>query len=53
MRKDQIKFRLHAEVEHHFSYNIYFDPAEKFPHQKPQTGYVADFDYPFDPDPTK
>jgi arylsulfatase len=81
VRKDQIKFRLHAEVEHHFFYNIYFDPAEKFPnmveiglwagspmqklmqdhkqmiekfpHQKPQTGYLADFDYPFDPDPTK
>ncbi len=81
VRKDQIKFRLHAEVEHHFFYNLYFDPAEKFPnmveiglwagspiqklmqdhkqmiekfpHQKPQTGYLADFDYPFDPDPTK
>jgi arylsulfatase len=81
VRKDQIKFRLKAEVEHHFFYNIYFDPAErfpnmveiglwagspmqkliqdhkkmieKFPHQKPQTGHLADFDYPFDPDPTK
>lgn len=81
VRKDQIKVRMVAEVKHHPFYNIYFDPAErfpnmveiglwagspmqkliqdhkkmieKFPHQKPQVGYLADFDYPFDPDPTK
>jgi hypothetical protein len=72
---------LHAAVKHHNFYNIYYDPAErfpimveialwagspmqkiiqdhkkmieKFPHQKAMTGHLADFDYPFDPDPTK
>jgi len=81
VRKDQIKVRMKAEVKHHPFYNIYFDPAErfpnmveiglwagspmqkliqdhkkmikKFPHQKAQRGHLAEFDYPFDPDPTK
>ena len=80
VRKDQIKFRLKAEVEHHNMYNLYYDPGErfpnmveiglwaspgftkiiqdhmalikKFPHQV-QNVHNAEFDYPFDPDPTK
>jgi arylsulfatase len=88
VRKDQIKFRLETpempfgvDAAHHNFYNIYYDPAErfpnmveialwaapaftkimqqhmemivKFPHQIQVPVPNAEFDYPFDPDPTK
>ncbi len=31
VRKDQIKMRMKAEVKHHNFYNLYYDPAERFP----------------------
>ncbi len=88
VRKDQIKFRLETpempfgvDAAHHNFYNLYHDPAErfpnmveialwaapaftkliqehmamieKFPHQVQELVPNAEFDYPFDPDPTK